>query len=98
MTALLLSSVASQVLPMSVGRASLMRSPAARSATPAWAAAASKAVAAAKSTAVAASASAPSNPLHGILSFVLHLDKHLSHIITTYGTATYAILWAIVFW
>lgn len=70
---------------------------AAASATPAWAAAASKAVAAAKSTAVAASASAPSNPLHGILSFVLHLDKHLSHIITTYGTATYAILWAIVF-
>lgn len=31
------------------------------------------------------------------LSFILHLDKHLSAMIQQHGTATYAILWTIVF-
>lgn len=33
----------------------------------------------------------------GLLSFILHLDKHLSAIIARHGQATYAILFAIVF-
>ena len=33
----------------------------------------------------------------GLLSFVLHLDKHLSAIIAKHGQATYGILFAIVF-
>ena len=33
----------------------------------------------------------------GLLSFVLHLDKHLSAIIARHGQATYGILFAIVF-
>lgn len=33
----------------------------------------------------------------GLLSFVLHLDKHLSEIIARHGAATYGILFAIVF-
>lgn len=31
------------------------------------------------------------------VSFLLHLDKHLSAMIAAHGTTTYAILWAIVF-
>lgn len=31
------------------------------------------------------------------LSFILHLDKHMSAMIQQHGTATYAILWTIVF-
>ena len=33
----------------------------------------------------------------GLLSFVLHLDTHLSEIIARHGAATYGILFAIVF-
>ena len=33
----------------------------------------------------------------GALSFILHLDVHLGEIISQYGRATYAILFAIVF-
>ena len=33
----------------------------------------------------------------GLLSFILHLDKHLSAIIARHGQATYGILFAIVF-
>jgi membrane-associated protein len=33
----------------------------------------------------------------GLISFVLHLDKHLSAMIQQHGTATYVILWTIVF-
>jgi membrane-associated protein len=32
-----------------------------------------------------------------IIDFILHLDAHLGQIISTYGTATYAILFAIIF-
>lgn len=32
-----------------------------------------------------------------ILSFILHLDKHLAEIVATYGTLTYGILFLIVF-
>ncbi len=35
--------------------------------------------------------------LKSFIDLFLHLDKHLSEIITTYGTATYAILFAIIF-
>lgn len=35
--------------------------------------------------------------LKSFLDIFLHLDKHLSEIITTYGTTTYAILFAIIF-
>jgi len=35
--------------------------------------------------------------LHQALDFVLHLDKHLTAIITDYGTWTYAILFLIIF-
>jgi len=50
----------------------------------------------------AAVAAEPSNggilgALKMALSFVLHLDKHMAGIIAQYGTATYAILWGIVF-
>jgi len=31
------------------------------------------------------------------ISFILHLDKHMSAMIQQHGTATYAILWTIVF-
>lgn len=31
------------------------------------------------------------------ISFMLHLDKHMSAMIQQHGTATYAILWTIVF-
>ena len=48
-----------------------------------------------------ASAAALATPDAGLLSylvsFVLHLDKHLSSICAQYGTRTYAILFAIVF-
>lgn len=33
----------------------------------------------------------------GIISFILHLDKHISAMITNHGRTTYVILWAIVF-
>lgn len=33
----------------------------------------------------------------GLLSFVLHLDKHMSAMITEHGNAVYGILFAIVF-
>jgi hypothetical protein len=49
----------------------------------------------------AASAAALATPDAGLLpyliSFVMHLDKHLSSIVTQYGTRTYALLFAIVF-
>jgi len=35
--------------------------------------------------------------LHQILDFFLHLDKHLTEIIQSYGTLTYGILFAIIF-
>ena len=35
--------------------------------------------------------------LRYMLSFVMHLDKHLSSIVTQYGARTYALLFAIVF-
>ena len=35
--------------------------------------------------------------IKNFIDLFLHLDKHLSEIITTYGTATYAILFAIIF-
>lgn len=35
--------------------------------------------------------------LHGILSFVLHIDKHLGELIITFGPFSYAALFAIVF-
>jgi len=35
--------------------------------------------------------------LHQALDFFLHLDKHLSEIIQSYGTLTYGILFAIIF-
>lgn len=51
---------------------------------------------------------APTNPSHtcydtcdsccaAAISFILHLDKHMSAMIQQHGTATYAILWTIVF-
>lgn len=55
------------------------------SASPALAAASSKAAAPAMS------------PIKRALKFVLHLDKELAAITAKYGTATYAILWGIVF-
>lgn len=36
-------------------------------------------------------------PATELLSFILHLDKHLSDMIVAHGTTTYAILWTIVF-
>ena len=33
----------------------------------------------------------------GMVSFVLHLDKHLGALIAQHGSTTYAILFAIVF-
>lgn len=45
----------------------------------------------------AASVTAGGDPLSGLLSFVLHLDKHLSVMITEHGTAVYYILFTIVF-
>lgn len=35
--------------------------------------------------------------LTAAISFMLHLDKHMSAMIQQHGTATYAILWTIVF-
>ncbi|MFN0049408.1 MAG: hypothetical protein ACKVOU_09815, partial [Cytophagales bacterium] len=35
--------------------------------------------------------------LKSFIDLFLHLDKHLSEIITTYGTTTYIILFAIIF-
>ncbi len=35
--------------------------------------------------------------LHTMIDFILHLDKHLLDIVSTYGTMTYAILFLIVF-
>lgn len=37
------------------------------------------------------------NPLETLVSFFLHLDKHLGEIISQYGTTTYAILFTIIF-
>lgn len=37
------------------------------------------------------------NVIKSILDFILHLDVHLGQIISTYGIATYAILFAIIF-
>eukprot|EP00882_Tetradesmus_deserticola_P015162 GHRQ01016146.1.p1 GENE.GHRQ01016146.1~~GHRQ01016146.1.p1 ORF type:complete len:264 (+),score=146.71 GHRQ01016146.1:152-943(+) len=47
--------------------------------------------------AAAAATSGSDSLLKTALSFILHLDKHLSAMIQQHGTATYAILWAIVF-
>ncbi len=35
--------------------------------------------------------------ISAIIDFILHLDSHLGQIISTYGTATYAILFAVIF-
>jgi membrane-associated protein len=35
--------------------------------------------------------------VHWIVDFLLHLDRHLAQVISTYGTWTYALLFAIVF-
>lgn len=35
--------------------------------------------------------------LHSILDFVLHIDQHLTQIVSQYGTLTYLILFAIIF-
>ena len=35
--------------------------------------------------------------LHTMIDFILHLDKHLLDIVSTYGTMTYAILFLIIF-
>ncbi|MCX6146411.1 MAG: hypothetical protein NTW25_04060, partial [Candidatus Kapabacteria bacterium] len=32
-----------------------------------------------------------------LIDFILHIDKHLAEIVTTYGTITYGILFLIVF-
>lgn len=56
--------------------------------------AAASAAAGAATSAAQDTASATSG---GLLSFILHLDKHISAMITNHGTTTYAILWAIVF-
>jgi hypothetical protein len=45
----------------------------------------------------AALASPESGFLRYMLSFVLHLDKHLTSIASQYGARTYALLFAIVF-
>lgn len=37
------------------------------------------------------------NPILFLIDFVLHIDVHLGQIITTYGFATYAILFVIIF-
>ncbi len=37
------------------------------------------------------------NALKGLVDFILHLDRHLSGIISTYGVWTYGILFLIVF-
>ena len=51
-----------------------------------------------KAKTVITSAATSSNPVQTLLSFVLHLDKHLTSIVATHGTGpTYAILWGIVF-
>ena len=54
-----------------------------------------------KAVTVAAAAAATATPPQSIakaaLDFILHLDVHLGDIIARYGTATYAILFAIVF-
>ncbi|GAX81608.1 hypothetical protein CEUSTIGMA_g9036.t1 [Chlamydomonas eustigma] len=47
--------------------------------------------------ALAASTTSTSNPVSGLLSFILHLDKHMSAMIQQHGQAVYAILFAIVF-
>ena len=60
----------------------------------------SAALAAKKSAVVAADPSAGAGLAalaSKALSFVLHLDVHLGEIVASYGTATYAILFAIVF-
>lgn len=36
-------------------------------------------------------------PLSGLVSFILHIDKHLGEIISVYGTLSYAILFLILF-
>ncbi|KIZ06925.1 Vacuolar cation/proton exchanger 3 [Monoraphidium neglectum] len=48
-------------------------------------------------SAAAAAASGEGGILKTIVSLVLHLDKHLSALIQAHGTATYALLWGIVF-
>ena len=35
--------------------------------------------------------------IKGLIDFILHIDEHLSTIIATYGTWTYAVLFAIIF-
>mmetsp|Transcript_39757 Transcript_39757/g.88369 ORF Transcript_39757/g.88369 Transcript_39757/m.88369 type:complete len:341 (+) Transcript_39757:27-1049(+) len=47
--------------------------------------------------AAAASTTSSSNPISGIISFILHLDHHMSAMITEHGQLTYVILWTIVF-
>lgn len=49
------------------------------------------------SIAHAAATETSSNALSGLISFILHLDSHLSALIAKHGAATYAILWGIVF-
>src|SRR2546423_10992957 len=35
--------------------------------------------------------------LHSLIDFVLHIDQHLTQIVSQYGTLTYLILFAIIF-
>lgn len=35
--------------------------------------------------------------MHAVIDFILHIDVHLAELITTYGIATYAILFGIIF-
>ncbi|KAG1656784.1 hypothetical protein FOA52_007832 [Chlamydomonas sp. UWO 241] len=51
----------------------------------------------AASAAAAAAAGGGENPIAVLLSFVLHLDHHLSGLIASHGNAVYYVLFAIVF-
>ena len=55
------------------------------------------ALAAAKKTAAAASASADASWFKNALEWVVHLDKHLVTLFSTYGPLAYGILFAIIF-
>jgi membrane-associated protein len=55
------------------------------------------ALAAAKKTAAAASASADASWFKNALEWVVHLDKHLVTLFSTYGALAYGILFAIIF-
>lgn len=79
-----LKALAAIIVTASIASALMLMDPAAASA-------------AAAAAPTGATATAASNPIAGLLSFVLHLDHHLSALIATRGQAVYAILFAIVF-